>query len=218
MKKAGPVIACVIIVLGFLVAAFVGGRIVYLQKNPQEFTGSDRLSDHHFGWVTVKVTEAATQPICTIKHRFIHIVPVGTEYYYLALTEDGALVVIRAGKNWLKDNFDSEGLAKDGSVTVTGYVRSLSGDAAIPVRKTYEKYPGLIEKDYFMDANGFRNGLLLMIFGLVPIIAGSVITILYRNGLLDMQLYETGGKVFFAVFMILLLGEIALMLHVFSMF
>ena len=218
MKKAGPIIACVIIVLGFFIAAFAGGRMMYLQKSPHALAKSDSLSVYQHGWVTANVTEAYMEPICTIKHRFIHIFPITTEYYYLALTEDAVVIVVRADKNWVKENFDSEGLAKNGSIKVEGYVRDLSGDAKLVIGKELKYYILRTEKEQFLDANGFRNGLLLMILGLVPLVGAVVIAILYRTGSLEVQLYETRGKVLFAVFMALLLGELLLMRYVFSLF
>ena len=216
MKKAGPVLAIIILVASFGIAAFVGGRMVYLNKNPHIYGKSDSLSEYKSEWVATKIVSAYTEPICEIKHTFSYVIPTGTEYYYMALTEDNVVIVIRAGKKWLEKNFDADGNPKNGPLALSGYVRKLSDDPLIVVRKI--KLDVRFEKEYFLDADGFLNGILLLIFGLLPVVMGAVIGVLYKAGVLNMELHESGAKIFFIIFFVLIIGEIGLMLHVFSMF
>lgn len=215
MKKAGPIIAIVLILALLGVAAFVGVRSVYLHKNPHAYGKSDRLSEYKSEWVSTKIVSAYMEPICVIKHTFSYIIPTGTEYYYMALTEDNVVIIVRAGKKWLEKNFDAEGNAKNGALSLNGYVRKLSGDPVVVVGKM--NLSVRFEKEYFLDADGMLNGILMAILGLLPFVMGIVCVVLYRSGALDLELNSSGAKTFFLIFFVLMLVEIGIMLHVFSM-
>ena len=61
------------------------------------------------------------------------------------------------------------------------------------------------------------NGILMALLGLLPFVMGIVCVVLYRSGALDLELNSSGAKTFFLIFFVLMLVEIGIMLHVFSM-
>lgn len=71
--------------------------------------------------------DAAGQ-LLVVENSINGIIPTGKDYYYIGMNEDsGEIYTIHAGKNWLKKNFDSDGMAKGNGVKIKGLSKS-AGD------------------------------------------------------------------------------------------
>lgn len=63
---------------------------------------------------TVDIDSATT--LLEVSHTISGIIPTGTDYYYVGLSEkDNAAYIIRGSKNWLKKNFKEDGTPQNGA-------------------------------------------------------------------------------------------------------
>lgn len=65
--------------------------------------------------------------IYNIDHKLMMIIPLGTERYYIAVSEDDELapMLVKASTTWFDNNFGGDGIAKS-EVTITGEIRRFS--------------------------------------------------------------------------------------------
>ena len=70
----------------------------------------------------------AGMPLLAVEHSINGLIPIGTSYYYLGVNEETSeAYIIRASKNWLKDNFTDDYLPKSGAaMTVTGLAKRVT--------------------------------------------------------------------------------------------
>ncbi len=94
----------------------------------------------------------------TVEHSINGIIPTGKEYYYYGFDlENENVYVIRAGKNWLEDNFDAEGYAKNDGFTVDTYTKKLDYDITRELSGDFSDLDPLIANK--IDLNNFRDSL-----------------------------------------------------------
>ena len=65
--------------------------------------------------------------LLTIENSINGIIPTGNDYYYVGVDDNkGDIYAIHAGKHWLEDNFDANGVAHGNSITVKGLSKRAS--------------------------------------------------------------------------------------------
>lgn len=137
------------------------------------------------------------------EHSIDGLIPIGTSYYYLGITDDNGFVIVQANQNWLNDNFDSEGYAKNTpGVTVKGEITRLPSDAQSYAAETLTEYLAeytdynipLGQKSY-MNIFYIDSAVHSVIVGSLMLIAGIAVAVISKNEALKEKF--TQSKVLF---------------------
>lgn len=135
-----------------------------------------------------EVSVDAAAQILVVEKSINGIIPTGKEYYYVGINEEkGELYTIHAGKNWLDKNFDSEGMAKGGSISVKGLAKR-AGDykteneisARITRISTESGYTSVFESDKAIEPDYVFDAIMKLIAGIL-ILATGIILFVFRN-------------------------------------
>lgn len=123
--------------------------------------------------------------LLTIENSINGIIPTGKDYYYVGIDDNkGDIYAIHAGKHWLEDNFDANGIAHDNIITVKGLSKRAS-DFEVEKEIANRIYqiadesscnlalePGMvIEVNYVQDAVlKIIAGMLILVVGIVMLV------------------------------------------------
>ncbi len=97
-----------------------------------------------------------------IEHRLNGLIPTGSEHFYLAATDDGAVpLLIKASSSWYEKNFGEDGLAKS-TVMLTGEVGKFDSDSRYKLNELNRKLSSLgesVSTEKYLNAN-YRTMML----------------------------------------------------------
>lgn len=116
--------------------------------------------------------DAAGQ-LLVVENSINGIIPTGKDYYYIGINEDsGEIYTIHAGKNWLKKNFDSDGMAKGNGVKIKGLSKSagdyeVKDEIASRVNQIKAELGGtfVLESGNVLELNYVRDSIIRIIAG-----------------------------------------------------
>lgn len=166
-------------VTNVLLAVFVGVLIAFWGvSNFEALTGK---GEYYEG----KIIYAA--PMMDVEHTYMYI-PAGREHYYAGLADDGlSVVVIRAGKNWLEENFDEKGLAlSEGGIEIKGKYKRIHIEAREEIREYFEgtndfRFP--MDSDYCADILYYHYAVLSLIAGALVFLSAGVFYLITEKNL-----------------------------------
>ena len=223
MKDKISSIIAVVLLLGLCgCAVFFGARTVLRRSDAVNPKDGWKIAEEKGSWITGKAV-GATDEVYLVKHTMCYVIPTAKEHYYFAELTDASgnpyLVTIRADKSWYRKNFDENGYAKnEDGVTVTGYVRTISGKFRTDIQRQASGW-GVSQfvPTVYVDLLAFRHGIFLIIIGAFPLLLALVIFIFSRIGSLENGFNSTPGKVFFSVFLVVFLAYLGLLVHTVAM-
>ena len=95
-----------------LVASFIG---VFFVMSIMDLTNTRDIHE-------TSIDQAAQ--LLVVENSINGIIPTGKDYYYIGINEEtGGIYTIHAGKRWLTDHFDSNGMANGNSVSIKGLAK-----------------------------------------------------------------------------------------------
>ncbi|MBQ8107904.1 MAG: hypothetical protein IJ129_04070, partial [Ruminococcus sp.] len=170
-KKA--MILATIAVLG-MAAAFIVVAVTHLIRPAtdfsQAFDGGLSKGERYKGKVY-----AASSEFYYIEHTINHVIPTGTEHFYLVFDKSYRdIVIVRAPKDFM-ENFDSGGTNKEGC-EIEGFVRESEHDMAERAFDVMVNINGSYESEslrssfitvYYIDLMGTRIYTLMLIDGVL---------------------------------------------------
>lgn len=117
------------------------------------------------------------------------IIPIGKDYYYVGMDKTkGAIYAIHAGKHWLEDNFDVNGIAHGNSITVKGLSKrardfKVEKEIANRVYQVADESNGnlAIEPGRVIEVNYVRDAVLKIIAGMLILAVGIIILIFKKR-------------------------------------
>lgn len=178
------------IVLGILVLSFVG---VFFVMSIMDLTNKKDLHE-------VKISYAVE--LLVVENSINGLIPTGKDYYYLGFSEETEkMYAIHASKNWLKKNFDSEGICKQSDgITVKAISKRASDfkvekELASRVNSISAIESGL-PLGYVLENNYIRDAILKLIAGVLILLVAIIGVTINKKGLL---LSDTAGKCFVAL-------------------
>lgn len=149
----------------------------------------------------VEFTAAGAKEVYDVRHRFMRI-PIGTERYYYLLNADvkGAPMLVKASEKWYTENFNERGLAKNGSVTVKGEVRTLKSKHRTKINEfnsTIGSTVSTVSTALYVNAQ-YKTGSVMRIAAAVLVLAyGAAIVLMLRlDSLAQMINNKVGATVF----------------------
>ena len=136
--------------------------------------------------------------LTTVEDTISGVIPIGKEYYYVGITEDGEAILIRDKKNWLDKNFKYDGsyAISESGVLVKGEKKRTSAEVSYDFQQILE----IINQDNemsFMVKNIYRytDGLyydytiMSIIVGLIVLFAGITGVIVYKKNKIPKNKY-----------------------------
>lgn len=149
----------------------------------------------------VEFTAAGAKEVYDVRHRVMRI-PIGTERYYYLLNADvkGAPMLVKASEKWYNENFNERGLAKNGSVTVKGEVRTLKSKHRAKINEfnsTIGSTVSTVSTALYVNAQ-YKTGSVMRIAAAVLVLAyGAAIVLMLRvDSLAQMINNKVGATVF----------------------
>lgn len=132
-----------------------------------------------------KATIVAADKIIETEHSVWGLIPLGTDYYYEALTGDGDLLIVRASQNWQEENFNSDCTAKNkGGLEIKGTTKSLSYDEKNAISESMSEYEGInmpLGDSQSIDVLYYDVAVKSIIAGGLLIVAGIVGVLVCKN-------------------------------------
>lgn len=124
--------------------------------------------------------------IYNIDHRLMMIFPLGTERYYIAVSENDELapVLVKASKAWFENNFGDDGIAKS-EVTITGEIRRFSSRSRNKLSEVNRELALAdsslrVSEALYLDVRfKLRNSLRIAV-GALSLSAGIVLAIVFK--------------------------------------
>lgn len=126
----------------------------------------------------------AASELFETEHSINGLIPVGTDYYYVGLTDDEKFVVMRASKDWLSKNFDENSLAfSEEGLTVKGTLKSLSYNEQGMVEDSLGDYQdiNILGANQSLDIMYFDVAVHSIISGLLLILCGIAGLLIWKN-------------------------------------
>lgn len=126
----------------------------------------------------------AASELFETEHSINGLIPVGTDYYYLGLTDDRNFVVMRASKDWLWKNFDEDGIAlSEDGLTVKGTLKGLSYNERGMVEDSLGDYQNIniLGANQSLDIMYFDVAVHSIISGSLLILCGIVGLLIWKN-------------------------------------
>ena len=80
----------------------------------------------------------------------VMFIPIGRDHYYVGIDAYNNCYLIRASAGWFRRHFDSEGIAKEGSLVISAPIRMINRDMSKPLNDQLSEI-----HDYFPDGYGF---------------------------------------------------------------
>ena len=134
--------------------------------------------------------DAAAQ-LLIVENSINGIIPTGKDYYYIGINEEtGGIYTIHAGKKWLTDHFDSNGLANGNSVSIKGLAKR-AGDydvekelaqraSQVAYNAAESGYELALEPGRVLELNYVQDGVVKLTAG-VLILAVGIIIFVFRK-------------------------------------
>ncbi|MGN0536876.1 MAG: hypothetical protein ACI4M3_02730 [Acutalibacteraceae bacterium] len=126
----------------------------------------------------------AASELFETEHSINGLIPVGTDYYYVGLTDDEKFVVMRASKDWLSKNFDENGIAlSEDGLTVKGTLKSLSYNERGMVEDSLGDYQNIsiLGTNQSLDIMYFDVAVHSIISGSLLILCGIAGLLIWKN-------------------------------------
>ena len=152
------------IILGIILAAcFVGGFFV---MSIIDLTNKKDVYD-------VEITEA--YDFLAIEHSMNGIIPIGTDYYYLCLTENDDAYIIKESKNWLSNNFDEQGVPNGGVYNLHGLAKresdyDVSKELASRMVQVEDYCTPALDYGIVVNPKYVRNSIVRIVTGILLVI------------------------------------------------
>ncbi|MDE6728004.1 MAG: hypothetical protein K2J80_08715 [Oscillospiraceae bacterium] len=150
----------------------------------------------------------------TVEHKMNLILPIGTERYYFAMSEDSASpMLIKARREWFDSNFGDDGIAKQ-PVTVKGEIRKFDSRHYAKLSELNRKLKQIdktvsVSQSVYMNSMYKTHYFMRLVMGVLSLSVGAAVLILmklFRSGNLS-----GGAAKFLVIWMIVaVLGTIAL--------
>lgn len=122
----------------------------------------------------------AASELFETEHTINGLIPCGTDYYYVGLTDDQRLVVLRASPDWMSGNFDEDGYAlPEQGVPVKGTLKRLSYDEQGAVEDALKDF-----QDFNVMSTTQSLNIIYFDIAIHDIIAGSLLLIFGIFGLI----------------------------------
>ncbi len=126
----------------------------------------------------------AASELFETEHTINGLIPCGRDYYYVGLTDDEQLVVLRASQNWISENFDEDGYSlSEQGVAVKGTLKLLSYDEQGAVEDALDGYQNfsVLSTSQSLDIMYFDVAVHSIIAGSLLIVLGIVGLIIWKN-------------------------------------
>ncbi|MBR1700353.1 MAG: hypothetical protein IJ716_00110 [Lachnospiraceae bacterium] len=162
-----------------LVASFIG---VFFVMSIMDLTNT---KDVH------EISIDAAAQLLIVENSINGIIPTGKDYYYIGINEEtGCIYTIHAGKKWLTDHFDSNGMANGNSVSVKGLAKR-AGDydvekelaqraGQVAYNAAESGYKLALEPGRVLELNYVQDGVVKLTAG-VLILAVGIILFVFRK-------------------------------------
>lgn len=125
----------------------------------------------------------AAGQLLTVENSINGIIPTGRDYYYIGFDNTTkSIYTIHAGKKWLYENFDVDGMAKGNNITIKGLLKrendfDVENELADRIQQTYNetKYNIPLEPGKVLEINYIRDAIMRVVAGVLILIIGIVI-------------------------------------------
>lgn len=127
--------------------------------------------------------------LITIENSINGIIPTGKDYYYVGVDDSkGDIYVIHAGKHWLEDNFDENGVAHGNNIIVKGLSKRAS-DFEVEkeiANRVYQIADDsncnlVLEPGKVIEVNYVRDAVLKIIAGMLILVVGIVMLVFKKK-------------------------------------
>ena len=176
----------------------VSGAITLAKKNT--------VSPNHAAKGDVCEFKATYATECVSLSNYEDFILLGKEYYYFMLDEQGLVpFLVRAKPSWIKKNFDADGYAIGGEVTITGAVTRMDHEITNEIRKIKNQGYDLKTTQY-IDTRYREFGRLRILSGVAMIVVGTLFAFGIMSGILRNGILKVPA-------LLLLMGTAFLMLY-----
>ena len=222
MNPKAAIILATLVVLG-MAAVFIVVSVAHLIKPAislkDYMVGSYRRGDKVKGNV-----HTATGEFYSIEHTINHVIPIGTEHFFLIFNEDKSSGwVVRAPKDF-RENFGKGGESKEG-VTIEGYVRDTNDEIS---RRTYNMMVGfngsyrpedwylVINNIDYIDLMGTRIYTMMLIDGVLLAACYFWVFFILKYKDRDQKDVVKMSKLHGAALAVTMLAALVMMIYIFS--
>ena len=122
----------------------------------------------------VSITEACE--LLVVENSINGLIPMGKDYYYLGFSaETQKLYILHGGKNWLKDNFETTGVAKDTKGISIRALAKRAGDYDVE-KELENRMAGVegvdsaLEFGMVLELNYVRNAICRIVAGVLMLV------------------------------------------------
>lgn len=147
------------IVLGIMAIAFV---FVFIVDSIIDLTNKKNVRN-------AEITQA--YELLVIENSINGLIPMGKDYYYLGYSEETEMLYkIHADKRWLSENFDSEGYAKNDSVSVKGLEKKVDYEIEKELELRTAQVKGVksaLGYGRVMELNYVRDSIVKLVAGVL---------------------------------------------------
>ncbi|MGN0495308.1 MAG: hypothetical protein ACI4GW_03705 [Lachnospiraceae bacterium] len=147
--------------------------------------------------------------LLTVENSINGIIPTGKDYYYVGLNSEGNIYTIHAGKKWLSDNFDENGIANADSITIKGLAKRASDyevekEIANRVYQVADEsgYVLALEPGNVLELNYVSDAIIKLIAGILILVLGIIIAIFKKSA----EKFPTWARKAILIFFILTLA------------
>jgi len=152
--------------------------------------GMSQLSSSAEAGARCEVSVYLAMEVYEIEHRLNGLIPTGSEHFYFAAAEDGAIpLLIKASPSWYKENFDEYGLSKN-TVTIMCEVSKFDSDSKYKLGELNRNLLSLgesVSTEKYLNANYRTMYIFRIAAGAASIVAFAAIIMLLKLGV------ESGG-------------------------
>lgn len=216
-KKQNPIVLSIVLLgLGLLglISGFFGRASDTLDIN-EAFDYGVGKGNSYEGEI-----KYCSQCVCEYSHRLYYIIPLGTEYYYVAVSDDESnAVVVRADKKF-GDNFDEDTGEAFSTVHVKGRVDSMPSDVKSHFKEIETELNfGTPNFDrYYIDLIGDSVSIFRIISGIGLLVSDIFITLFFikikskikEGAVLEYKDYSKSEKIFGIIGVIILIPSMLL--------
>lgn len=125
----------------------------------------------------------------TIEHSINGLIPIGKEYYYIGITTDNKPILIRADKNWLKENFKDDGSAISEKGILT---KGKKQDTSVEIYNNAMYYLNVLNDENsisltdvdfkrYVDTTSYRFAVMSIILSIMDLCAGIAAVYMYKT-------------------------------------
>jgi len=136
-----------------------------------------------------EVNLEAAGELLIVENSINGIIPTGKDYYYIGLGNEGDIYTIHAGKKWLSDNFDENGIAYSDSITIKGLAKRASDyDVEKEIANRANQFANesgynlALEPGYVVELNYVADAIIKLIAGFFILLVGIIIEVFRKRG------------------------------------